>query len=529
MCNEMSARMVPNILKRNSKVNRKVCPQLNVTDRNSAFANENKNFFQENNCLKKEIKHKRLTNRRKQGLSLVNIWHELPNWNICSIVDDKEKMSNKNLSTSMKEDVSTNQRKLRHYTKKQDKQDEVPIYKIEQHENQFPQSHNVSLDFSDFASSCLQEVESVDLHNSIDFSSNEIFSQFNYEFYGESNSNDLTENYDSLSSINESLMSSEHSNNDTSLLDDRQLNQSCDSYCNYCLENCVSSWILASEANNNTLQKDRMLTATYNQNKIDSPNNCNLNTDMHNTYLMNETLGGNNCERTTLLINYLDNIDQPLTELINYNNEYVREEVFKETISFDQRQTCDILTDFNDAVFESDFDASLFESENQGTNKYSTDILQAAEDFGYSLSNEKFQCPLCSLTFSNARTLAMHEAAAHGGTYVILCESCGRLFNRKYHFNRHFIHCGRFKEPYRCDMCIKVYRHKSSLVHHLRETHHVHYAHHHKTKFTCSVCKKVYSKFGAFENHIKKHQNTSDKLLHYSDDLWGGRRGRRLV
>lgn len=33
----------------------------------------------------------------------------------------------------------------------------------------------------------------------------------------------------------------------------------------------------------------------------------------------------------------------------------------------------------------------------------------------------RYKCLSCSLKFSNARTLAMHQAGAHGGKFIILC------------------------------------------------------------------------------------------------------------
>lgn len=42
--------------------------------------------------------------------------------------------------------------------------------------------------------------------------------------------------------------------------------------------------------------------------------------------------------------------------------------------------------------------------------------------------------------------------------YVILCERCGRLFNKTYIFNKHYIHCGCVKLPFTCKMCNKNYR-----------------------------------------------------------------------
>nr|XP_050848323.1 uncharacterized protein LOC127063073 isoform X1 [Vespula vulgaris]XP_050848324.1 uncharacterized protein LOC127063073 isoform X1 [Vespula vulgaris] len=149
---------------------------------------------------------------------------------------------------------------------------------------------------------------------------------------------------------------------------------------------------------------------------------------------------------------------------------------------------------------------------------------------------EPLQCLLCPLKFSTKRSLALHITGAHGGSkhvfffymylyilnfiitylfidmYVILCERCGRLFNKKYIFNKHFIHCGCVKLPFTCKTCNRNYRHKSSLLHHLKIVHQMENKQHTTKAYKCDICSKIYRKYGAFEKHLGIHV-TSQKSL----------------
>ncbi|XP_047349171.1 putative uncharacterized protein DDB_G0282133 [Vespa velutina] len=125
---------------------------------------------------------------------------------------------------------------------------------------------------------------------------------------------------------------------------------------------------------------------------------------------------------------------------------------------------------------------------------------------------EPSQCLLCPLTFSSKRSLALHIAGAHGDMYVILCERCGRLFNKKYIFNKHYIHCGCVKLPFTCKMCNRNYRHKSSLLHHLKIEHQMENKPHTTKAYKCDICSKIYRKYGAFEKHLGIHVSSQKSL-----------------
>ncbi|XP_072745013.1 uncharacterized protein [Anoplolepis gracilipes] len=88
--------------------------------------------------------------------------------------------------------------------------------------------------------------------------------------------------------------------------------------------------------------------------------------------------------------------------------------------------------------------------------------------------------------------------------HVIQCAQCGRIFNKKHQFKKHFTRCDFYKEDFKCPTCNKMYRHKSSLAQHLRDVHHVSDGPHEKC-YTCTKCSKSYVRFRAFQRHILLH------------------------
>ncbi|KOC67303.1 Vascular endothelial zinc finger 1, partial [Habropoda laboriosa] len=529
-----TSRTVPNILKSSLKLPRTFVDVRNLDENVHITGALSKHSLSQNIFVKKENKHKRISHKRKQELTFLNIWHDLPNWNVPSFADDKKEMLGENIfHTSTKLEASTQRKKLKQCTKNQSKKQGISVLRNEQKENPLlPVTYNVSTDFSSEcqALSSLQDIESKHFQDSIDFSSNEIFNKFNYEFYDNISLDSLRwhitdsdETCTSLSttcdndiyekaydinaneidifdttvyqpfmqnklnkeniSINQSLMFSEYQDEDT-LSNDKNLKCSSGSCCAYCFGNCASNWITNSGVH--TLTKDKLLAEMPNEKSQIKINDLNLNVTKPkpSIYVIDDTFKKLNSENTYAstidtenLLQYADNIDSPLAQFTSCQNEKGTEtEMYIDTTCTQEKQKFNAISNSSEEI---DFN----------------DIL------------DMFQCLSCPLTFSNARTMAMHRAGAHGGMYVILCEACGRLFNRKYHFNRHVIDCRHSKEVFKCDICMRKYRHKSSLVHHLKIAHHDHYTRNDSPKFTCNVCNKVYSRFGCFENHMKSHKN----------------------
>ncbi|OAD58819.1 Zinc finger protein 37 [Eufriesea mexicana] len=528
-----TSRTIPNILKSSSRSHR--FSKTDVTKLNYSLKDVTntehvpvlfvpntvpEHTFNENTLVKKQTEHKQVSRRRKQEFSFVDIWHDLPNWSICSFVDDKKKMSDKDFCISTKLENSAQKKKLKRYIKKQNKKQAIPVLKNEE-------DHLSSMSQNDWTSECqlfpfLQEIESNDLQDTIDFSSNEIFNKFNYEIYNNNNSDCFTwyvmnsdkicnslntkhnsnnceecdindnevdtcetavqwslidnEQIEKDSLTRKSVMFSEYPSETLSLFSDKKSKCSSNSCCDYCFDDCVSNWIATSGTS--AFAKNKVLTETFNEVSQTELNSSHLDISKYNTYLSNDA----SLSETESCFQIINDTNASLTESYE-NGEDIEEEMFKQSTYMKQQDEYSIPME----------------------DLYVTGTEQIEDNDEHNTNKNEFQCLLCPLTFSNTRTMAMHQTAAHGGMYIILCESCGRLFNRKYHFNRHLIHCRRVNDPFECNMCMRKYRHKSSLIHHLKVAHHVRHNRNCSTTFTCSVCNKSYRKFGAYKNHVKKH------------------------
>ncbi|XP_031364704.1 uncharacterized protein LOC102678060 isoform X2 [Apis dorsata] len=500
-----TSRKVPNILKNKSKSERIF--EADATKSNSfkdvTNKDEHESLFNpdliseynssENILTKKEKKHKRVSRRRKQELNFTNICHELPKWSICSFVDDKKKMIGKKLGKPKTLESLTQGKKLKHHSKKQNKKQQISILKNKGKEKYLP---SISQDIlTDYNSECQnlsfsKEIESNDLEDLIDFSSNEIFNKFNYEFYNNNsdcytcysmnyetcnplnaihesdsyeNIFDINDNevdiynttlYSSLTdnehdekniSIRKFMMSPDYKNEDLSFSDNKSKCSS-DSFCNYCFEDCVSNWIETSAAS--------IHSEAFNDIKQNNLDSSSFHNPKYNEYLNDDreySSRRSSLTESECSLEITDDIDSLLTEFERYSDEKKNSEteIFKQTI-YTQKQK--------------EYDGSM-------ENLHDTNILQIQDDNGTNISKDKYKCLSCSLKFSNTRTLAMHQAGAHG---------------------------------------VFLFRHKSSLIHHLKIVHHIHYARNRTATFVCNVCNKIYSKFGAFENHMKSHKNEPD-------------------
>ncbi|CAL7934002.1 unnamed protein product [Xylocopa violacea] len=529
-----TSRTVPNILKNNSRLHR-ISKSLNVADTEKNLEISlisdaiSEQILCENILLKRKTKYKDISCKRKQKFSSKDTCDELSKLDICPFVDNEHEVLDEHSFTSTKFRKKYSRRKrLKRYVKKCYRKRKTSVDMNQSEEDLLcPVSHEVSTDHTtECVFSPLQEIESGSLQDSIDFSSNEIFNKFNYEFYNNNSTldsftwdtMDSDETHNSLSTTYDSEKEYDINGNEIDAYDLMECwpltanKQSKRSTSPSKFSKCSENWDEDTGIKGNTDIKDRLLTETVDEDSEDDLNCYHLHTTESIEYLNDSTLNEYNDRNTcssvidTECLQYADDINSPLMEFISYSNgKMIETEVFHKTRNNQEDNI------FNDSSNETDFGGDFLMSDNQSEDLYDTHTLQIPENSEHSTNEKEYQCLLCLLTFSNARTMAMHQADAHGDTYTILCESCGRLFNRKYHFNRHFIYCSGSKNTFKCHMCVKKYRHKSSLVYHLKIVHSVNYILDHSRKFTCNLCKKVYSRFGAFENHIKCHENASGK------------------
>lgn len=550
-------RRIPNILKNNVKMHKTVKEPLdkvvnmkeNIQEPYSSVIALDSSFS-EKSYVETDNKCRKSTRRRKQEHNFTDLYKKSPTWNIHTLVNENKEIKRRRTNASTRKNKSRNKLSVLK-TKKQN-------------ENSLPStSHNISTEFmTEFHSaSYSREIKPIELQDSIDFSSNEIFSNYDFTEYA----TDFKESFNSSSTIYDSeICETECDINGNELdMDEIQCsnlleclsennNESgyfSNSGCDYCHKDCATHWIANSGKNKMLSVEDRVLSDNviidnnefncqlkidcsgipvakadinstdeyfnekYNENysclSIPAiPNSCTFDEkcDENSFYLLNEEHNESNSDMDIsnipeIVSQYtLENaVLSPMESTISCIED-IEERNLNELPEIENAECNAYNNIYDNFLHKLDLSIALLEADE-------IDTLQTQVYTEEDADGNVFQCSLCSLMFCSARTLAMHQAAAHGGMYIILCESCGRLFNRKYHFNRHFIHCVRFKEPYKCDMCTKHYRHKSSLIHHLKSVHGVQYANNRSNKYTCVVCNKIYRKFGAFHNHMRKHKN----------------------
>lgn len=411
-----TSRKVPNILKNKSKSERifeadatKSNSFKDVTKKDQHESLYNPDSISEYNSsenilTKKEKKHKRVSRRRKQELNFTNVCHELPKWSICSFVDDKKKMIGKKLGKPKTLESLTQGKKLKHHSRKQNKKQQISILKNKGKEKYLP---SISQDIlTDYSSECQnlsfsKEIESNDLEDLIDFSSNEIFNKFNYEFYNNNsdcytcnslsaihesdsyeNIFDINDNevdicnttlYSSLTdneqdekniSIKKFMMSPDYKSEDLSFSSDNKSKCSSDSFCNYCFEDCVSNWIETSAAS--------IHSEAFNDIKQSNLDSSYFHTSKYNEYLTDDreySSRRSSLTESECSLEITDDIDSLLTEFERYSNEKknTETEIFKQTL-YTQKQK--------------EYDVSM-------GNLYNTNMLQIQDDNGISINKDK--------------------------------------------------------------------------------------------------------------------------------------------
>ncbi|XP_011694578.1 PREDICTED: uncharacterized protein LOC105453970 [Wasmannia auropunctata] len=122
------------------------------------------------------------------------------------------------------------------------------------------------------------------------------------------------------------------------------------------------------------------------------------------------------------------------------------------------------------------------------------------------------ETPIQNTTSTDASTSGSKRRAPKNkkDLYVIKCSQCGKYFNKKHQLWKHFTYCNFYTEQFHCHMCSKMYRHRSSLVSHLRSVHDIGHSvsHGRQEKFyICNKCNKSYVRFRAFQRHVLVHHD----------------------
>ncbi|XP_017877775.2 uncharacterized protein LOC108623631 isoform X2 [Ceratina calcarata] len=351
--------------------------------------------------------------------------------------------------------------------------------------------------------SLLQEIDARVLKDSIDFTSNEIFNTFHYEFF-DNNLNSTMEmipvevdsSYNICDSSGVDINDNEcklyqvvDDENKESISADKSNDNECNSYQSADDENKES--ISADKSNDNECNvyqaaddedKQSISTDKPNDNECnayqtaDDENKESISADksISSEYLgIDSDFHCNSCPENCVLNTIEHEMDDLKEDLEVETLESVDEDSYVNNINEE--------TSINLTVEKGDF---LFTDIN-------STLITLIDSTGEVAEGTMFDA------------VPMDQPTINQGENSI-CDSCGMLSSQIDNFNEHLEAC-RANKPYKCEICMRPYRYKSSLYKHIRVKHY-HPINDGSDLYTCKVCNKVYCKFGHFLTHIAIHE-----------------------
>ncbi|RZF48719.1 hypothetical protein LSTR_LSTR014800 [Laodelphax striatellus] len=134
-------------------------------------------------------------------------------------------------------------------------------------------------------------------------------------------------------------------------------------------------------------------------------------------------------------------------------------------------------------------------------------------------SSGRFQCHLCSKTFSLQRLLNRHMKC-HSDVKRYLCTFCGKGFNDTFDLKRHTrTHTG--VRPYKCNLCEKSFTQRCSLESHCLKVHGVQHQYAYKERrtkmYVCEECGHTTNEPEVHYIHLKDNHPYSPALLKFYD------------
>nr|CAD7193541.1 unnamed protein product [Timema douglasi] len=138
---------------------------------------------------------------------------------------------------------------------------------------------------------------------------------------------------------------------------------------------------------------------------------------------------------------------------------------------------------------------------------YDNNTVTGSLGAGCEKSVEKFQCEVCSKSFSSKGYLSTHNQQQHTDTPNFCCEKCFQKFATKQTFDVHqLIHTGECLHL--CDRCGRLFRQRYSLDNHLRR-------HQDNYPLTCKYCGKGFLHTRALQVHIRSHTGERPFICEY--------------
>ena len=121
------------------------------------------------------------------------------------------------------------------------------------------------------------------------------------------------------------------------------------------------------------------------------------------------------------------------------------------------------------------------------------------------MSNMRYQCDQCEVSYVNEGDVKNHVKAIHEGNPDFQCEICFTKFNRRDTLRLHKsnIHGIGVSNKHICDKCDKSFTWSTDLRDHKLTKHK-------GIQFKCDLCEKVYSHYYTLKSHLDKYQDRVD-------------------
>lgn len=113
----------------------------------------------------------------------------------------------------------------------------------------------------------------------------------------------------------------------------------------------------------------------------------------------------------------------------------------------------------------------------------------------------RFECSECQKKFKVKSSLAKHMLI-HSDVKDFSCADCGKMFKSKALLDRHvYVHV---KKPYKCTICLKLFRYMRSRDYHMNTVHTD------ELNYHCSHCQKAFKTKTYLSTHLLVHSDVRD-------------------
>ena len=120
-----------------------------------------------------------------------------------------------------------------------------------------------------------------------------------------------------------------------------------------------------------------------------------------------------------------------------------------------------------------------------------------------------FKCSYCDYYTSELSWIITHYDTWHPDKKVFPCETCGKLFARKFVLERHIkeAHTKIEEDQLQCSHCQYSTNRKADLNRHIESRHN-------KPNFACNICNKSFNRKDNLKMHMKTHE---EKTIQYGE------------